>query len=391
MQRTLSAAVGLLLTLALVLGSGSVPVQAAAAQTLTVDATTPISRIVHPFWGVNYVGFWDDIQGSAGSRQALKNAGIQLIRFPGGEPANWMDFTKPDRAPYWTTTSISELQAYAQGAGARLILQTNPTRNEISDTGERNDPSGAHAAAVVRYVRQVGADVPYWEIGNEPDLHLTNAMDRAAMQWYFDAFNEQAAAMKAEQPGIKIMGPAGTNAWQWWGLGSLEMFLAEAGNRQGSGLADGVSLHYYNYTSGQCAGWDQVRAFGQSWQPSMDYIKQQIAAYDTRPLPVFISETNAAVGALYCEINQTMASALANADLFGAYRASGVQAVQFFGSVHGGNGWGILYGSGEARPADSATPTYFILPIWTRSGNEVLRVTGASDPANTLSSYASRR
>lgn len=391
MKRAYTAAIIVLIVLSLALSMTYTPTQAATGQSLTVDATTVINRIEHPFWGVNYVAFWDDIQGSNASRQALKNAGVQVIRFPGGEPANWMDFSKPAAPPYWTTTSISELQAYTEAIGARLLLQTNPTSNVINDTGEKNDPSGAHAAEVLRYVVQQGADVPYWEIGNEPDLHLSGAFDWNALQWYFDSFNAQAAAMKAERPGIKVFGPVGTNVWQWWGLGSLEMFLSKTGNKQGSGLVDGVSLHNYNYNNGQCAGWDQVRAFGQSWPANMAHIKSTIAAYDTRPLPVFISETNAAVSNLNCEINQTMASALANADLLGAYRDSGVQAVQIFGAIHGGNGWGLLYGSGDPRPADSATPTYYILPILTRTGNEVLKVTGAVDPSNTLSAYAARR
>lgn len=369
--------------------SAGTPAAAATTATVRVETGTVINTITHPFWGVNYVGFWDAVQGNPGSREALRNAGVQVIRFPGGEPANWFDWSKPDTPPYWTTTSTDELWAYARGVGAKLLLQTNPTRNEISDSGERNDPSGMHAGGWASYTRQQGIDAPYWEVGNEPDLKLTRDYDWAAMQWYYDAFNAHAAALKTANPQARVFGPAGTNAWQWWGLHSLDMFLARTGNKQGSGLADGVSLHYY--AAQDCANWDTVRAAAQGWPRAMEQITSVIATYDSRPLPVFISETNAAVGGLNCEINQTMASALANADLLGAYRATGVQAVQLFGAIHGANGWGLLYGKDDARPQDTPTPTYFILPIWTKSGNQVLKMTSPSDPETTLSSYASKK
>jgi hypothetical protein len=364
------------------------PRAAPGEQRLLVDYRTPISRIHHPFWGVNYVAFWDPIAGSAASQRALRNAGVQLLRFPGGEPTNWLDWSKPAAPPYWTRTSSDALAEYARGVGARLMLQTNPTRNAISDAGELNDPDPAGAAAWVAYASRNAIDAPYWEIGNEPDLKLARDWDREAMQWYIDAFNAQAAAMKEADPEILIFGPAGTNAYQWWGLHSLDMFLAQTGDRQGSGLVDGVSLHYYPVQG--CKEWADVRAAAQGWPQAMAQIRAVIAAYDSRDLPVFISEANAAVGGLDCAINQTLAAALANADLLGAFRASGVQAVQLFGSIHAASGWGLLYGVGEERPAETPTPTYFILPIWTRSGDEVLAVTGLTDPANMLSAYASR-
>jgi hypothetical protein len=50
----------------------------------------------------------------------------------------------------------------------------------------------------------------------------------------------------------------------------------------------------------------------------------------------------------------------------------------------------LLYGADEARPADLPTPTYFIFPIWTQSGDEVLSVSGMTNPARILNAYASR-
>jgi hypothetical protein len=388
-----AACVLLSLVLFVLLGPKAPPPRDTGVHRLIVRDAVVLHTIDYPFWGVNYVAFWDPIQGSTASRQALKNAGVELIRFPGGEPANWLNWAKPDTEPYWTTTSTDELWRYARGVGAQLLLQTNPTTNSVSDTKEANDPSGANAAGWVRYTRQRGIDAPYWEVGNEPDLRL--GRDPDTLDAYFAAFAQQAAAMKRVHPGIKVFGPAGTNVYQWWRLGSLEQFLKRFGNRQGNGLADGVSLHYYPV--GECldkeTAWEEVRNSVDEWPKTMEYIRRTIAAYDTRPLPVFISETNAAVGGMDCDftINRTVASALANADLFGAYRETGVQAVQFFGAIHGSRGWGLLYGENDVRPADTPTPSYFILPIWTQAGDQVIDVTQTTAPMAELSSYAAKK
>ncbi len=390
-RKTFDIRLGILLLVPILIVA--IRAQASSSQNIIIDAGNEIQPIDYPCWGVNYVAFWDDVQGSAASQAALRNAGIEVIRFPGGEPANWYDWSHEyDSSDEWSTTNTADLWEYAQGIGAELLLQTNPTTNNTSDAGDPNDPSGAHAAGWVRFARDQGMTARYWEIGNEPDIKMTSAFDWDFLNWYFAAFDEQAAAMRAVDPDIKIFGPAGTNTYQWWALGSLEMFLERAGNRQGSGQADGVSLHYYP-AAGGCRSWEEVRDAGQGWAENMDYIQSAIEKFDTRDLPVFISETNAAVGALDCadDINQEMGAALANADLFGAYRDTGVQAMQFFGAIHNSTAWGLLYGADDDQQADTPTPSLYMLALWTQVGDTVLEVSGLSDPAETLSAYASRK
>ena len=359
------------------------------ADNLTIDTGTVLNSITQDFLGLNYVAYWDPLQGSAASRQALANAGIQVLRFAGGEPANYYDWANP-YADHWSTTSTSDLWNYASQVGARLLLQTNPTTNH------GNDPSGRHAADWVQYTIDNGIDAPYWEIGNENDGSGSNGAtavrfdyDWAHYQPYLDAWNEQAQAMKAVNPNIEVLGNAGTNEYYWWGLHSLDMFLNETGNVHGTGLVDGVSVHYYPLYQ-MYPGWANVEALSQNWYRRMDVIQGFIAANDTRNLPVFVTETNDADGSGSGSIVATVASALANADLIGAYRNSGVQQVDFFGSIHGvGNSWGILYGANDWSRAETASPKYFMFPIWSHAGNEVLGVNGLIDPGFTLSAYAS--
>jgi hypothetical protein len=375
---------GLLAAVALCFSLGFASVS--LAENLTVEVNNVKNNISYPFFGVNYVAYWDDIQGSAASKEALKRSGIQLIRFPGGAPAEWYDWADPYRDG-WSKTSTVDLWNYAKDIPAALLLQTNNTTNHF------NDPSGTHAADWVTHTVNNGIEAPFWEVGNEPDIHLTKDYDWTAFQPYIDKFNEHAAAMKARKSSIKVFGPVATNAWYWWGLHSLDMFLNKTGNKFGSGRVDGVSLHWYP-GPGTVTNYDQIKALPQDWQRNYDYIRSVITANDTRNLPVFVTETNAATPASVPagDVSMTMASALANADLLGAMRNSGVQSVSLFGAIHNVNdNYGFLYGFNDARAADLPTPTYYIFPIWTKSGNKVVNVTGVTDPANTLSAYASKK
>ena len=146
------------------------PVQA-ADDNLTINTGTVLNTITYPWLGVNYVAFWDSIQGSTASRNAMKNAGIEIIRFPGGAPGDWIDWTLPYGGGM-SSTSTMDLWNYAQGVGAnvKLLLQTNPTSNIDVGQSVPNDSSGTHAAAWVTYCKNNNIAVPYWDIGNEEDM-----------------------------------------------------------------------------------------------------------------------------------------------------------------------------------------------------------------------------
>ena len=249
---------------------------AAADATITVDYNTVVRTLAADFHGVNYVAYWDSIQGSIGSREALRRSGgVKLVRFPGGAPADWYDWANP-LADGWSSTTPLALWNYANPMGARVIFQTNPTSNH------NNDPSGTHAADWATYCLNNNINVALWEVGNEPDLNLINDWDFAAMQWYFDRFNQHAPAIRARNPSAKVAGPVGANAWFWWGRHSLEMFLQRCGSN-----ADAISLHWY-YTGGDPT-YDQVKVAAQNWQPNMDYIR----SVTTKPL--YITEWNAMI------------------------------------------------------------------------------------------------
>jgi hypothetical protein len=350
-----------------------------ADHTVTVNYNTVLFTNDTFYHGVNFVAFWDAAEGSAGSREALRRAGIHFIRFPGGEPGNWYDWAK---ATTWTKTTTDSLWKYAKAVGAKLVLQTNPTSNNVNDAKETNDPSAAHVAAWVDYCKTGGVDAPLWEIGNEPEgfggTWAQNDWDSTKLKWYFNKFNEQAPAMKLKQPSIKVLGPVSANTWYWWGIHELPMFLKFCDAK-----ADAISLHWYPYGS-QYPGWDNVKSLAQGWQACMDFVRTCTGK------PVYITEW-AAHADNPGGIKTTMALALASADIIGAFAKSGVAGHCWFGDMHHYLGWSFLYGPGEPKPLDTPLPCYYILPLWTKMGNQVLSLASTADSANVLSAYSHKK
>lgn len=350
------------------------------AVVIHVDKT--VGKLSTSYHGVNYCAFWDNAQGSAGSRNALKRAGVQILRYPGGVPGNYLDWAKTQGS--WAGTNTDSLWNYAKSVGAKLMLQTNPYKSKINDAGDTNDPSGAHAAEWVTYCKSKGIDAPFWEIGNEPEGEKPISwnyptMDSVLLKEYLDRFNEQAAAIHAANPDVTVMGPASANTWYWWAQGLLEVFLRYCDKN-----CDAVSLHWY----GDGTTYDAIVGTAQSWYQNMQFIRSK-----TRK-PIYITEWNnhGSNG----NINTTIGNALVNADIIGVFTRTGVAGYTFFGPIHGANNggygaWGLLYGSGEPKPLDAPTPAYFIFPLWTHMGNSVLEVTNPGDTVRTLSAYANKK
>lgn len=333
------------------------------------------------FFGLNDVGFW----GQAGRRTAapaLAQTAIRTVRFPGGDPADWYDWQQPYYRG-WSSTSPLRAWQWARSFGARtMIFGTNYQGHLPDPPGKRyavNSPE--NAAAWAAYNRRMGIHADM-EVGNEEDITMKSAGDPAFLR-YVRAFNAQARAMHRADPGVQVLGPAGTNEYYWWALNSLGTFLANAGNRTGSGQVDGVSLHWY-----QGKSWADSRDAAEAWlQPDGPWsaIQSAIRAHDTRHLPVYITEWNAG-GSQSNRFNATLGHALVTADVLGAFAVSGVAGEDYFG-LHGASSWGLLYGQGEKRPLDSPTPTYYAMVLWKHMGPRIVSVKDSGDAAN-LSTYA---
>ena len=400
----LSSLGGLILLLAAPLRAAALPPGATLPESgpamatpvrIDIDAGTVLHTVdERNFHGINFVALWNDTGDSPGTVKAFSQMGMGLVRFPGGCPAEWYDWKEP-LATGWTELTPERAWAFAKAGGAKMVFQTNAATDKTDKNKKTGDPytlssSAAHAADWVADARKKAISVAFWEIGNEPEMDAPGQHKKtqeAVYAWYNAKFAEQVAAIKKIDPAAKAMGPAACNTWFWWHEKNLEKFMKAHGNKEGSGLVDAVSLHWY--LEGGSGSWEQKRGGAQGWEKCMDYIRGAIKQYDTRDLPLYITEWNWGAGDK-CDGAKRMSNALGTADCIGMFLRTGVAGHQFFCLQKIGRGWGVLAMKQDCRPQNEAAPTYYALCLASKLGGKVLSVKNGADEANVLSAYATR-
>lgn len=213
----------LLAACAAALGFGT----ASADVRITVDPATvgaPLPRAV--LRGFNF-GNWMAV---ADHEAALAEVPAGALRFPGG---NIGDDQNMDEATLDTFASLLKL---VRGK-PELLIQTRVFEGRVDRPAANSPEDAAHA---VRLARERGLVVPYWEIGNEPDLYATVRGDpRWTAERYCEVFRAQAAAMRKEDPDAKIAGPA-TSAAEPNATAFLKTFVKNCGD-----VVDLLTWHVY--------------------------------------------------------------------------------------------------------------------------------------------------
>lgn len=223
--------------------------------TFTLAQDAPARPLPEPVFGTNVEwiragnGLWNakEKQLDGGIIRMSRDAGITLIRFPGGvwsDFYNWRDGVGPhDKrpetkiAPKLGETSrhdigTDEIAAFAKAIGAKLMITVNAGHGTPEE-----------AAAWAAYVRDThGADIaPYWEIGNE--LYMADDLSGGSTtpEAYAARVRDFAAAIRKELPQAKIAaigllnyGPYRFNAHDNWN----EVVLARAGD-----VIDVLAIH----------------------------------------------------------------------------------------------------------------------------------------------------
>jgi len=359
-----------------------------------VDAKQPLHQVSDRFAGSNFCALWNDTGATPGAVAATAKLGLGTIRFPGGVPCQWWDWQEP-LASGWTTITTGTAWDLAKAGGSQLALQTNTantSKGTDKETGKQYsfDSSPEHQAAWVRWCREQGMQVAWWEIGNEPEMDAPKDIkgdDARVFTWYNEVYGKQVAALRAVDPKLRVAGPASTNEWFWWRQNNIGKFLAAHGDRTGTGLADIISLHWY--PEGGKGGWEEKRSTAQRWQQAWDFIRAVIAKHDTRQLPVLVSEWNWG-GGQDNDSAAAYATALGNADIVGMFRRTGVWAHQHFCLQHIQRGWGMLATKKDSRPESRPSPTFFSLLLAGRLGRHVLPVMNPADEGNVLAAYAGK-
>lgn len=173
---------------------------------IRINPGKPLSEISPLFWGTNFL-FWvedDDALKDGSIEKSLRQLPCRMLRYPGGTVADnfhWKTNTldNPAMFPYeggQTESDFDEFMAFCSRVGAEPLLVVNTQSWYL-----RKDIEGGarEAAEWVRYCREKGYKVKYWEIGNETYWHtVMTAREYGALA---NAYIEK---MKAEDPDIIV-------------------------------------------------------------------------------------------------------------------------------------------------------------------------------------------
>lgn len=373
-------------------------VSSMAAEAIKIEVVD--DKVIHTadetFSGTNFCALWNPTGASPGTMKAFSQMGLKLLRFPGGVVCQWWDWKDPLNTG-WTEITADHAWTMAKAGGAKMMFQTNIAghtwTNKKTNVKGTFDASGAHAAAWLKVCREKGVEVAWWEIGNEPEMDAPDSLvknkqdQNAVMAWYNDKFKEHAEALKKVDPKARVLGPVSTNTWFWWAQHNLDKFLKVHGNKEGSGLADGVSLHWY--PEGGTDVWEKRRGAAQEWTSCMKYIKETIAKLDSRPLPLYITEWSWGGGDKH-QRNGEYGNALGTADIIGMFLRTGVAGHTHFTLQRLSSNWGVLAMKGDLKPENEPSPAYFALAMCSQLGQQALEVKNSADERNVFAAYATR-
>ncbi|GGS71706.1 alpha-L-arabinofuranosidase [Planobispora rosea] len=307
-----------------------------APVTVTVNARAALATVPETGIGTNHA-IWDANLGTDATADLLKDAGMKLLRYPGGSYSDiyhWADHT----APGGYVAPDTDFDTFMRGV-RRTGAQPMVTANYGTGTAEE-------AAAWVRHANVTkGYGVKYWEIGNENygNGHYGTAWeaddhaDKSPAEYarHVVAYSD---AMKAVDPTIKI-GAVLTTPAEWpdalvaegdagtWN----EVVLSTAGKK-----IDFVILHWYPGALDKTARIPDM----------LDLVRRQIAEH--------VGAGSERVGIAMTEFNtgsssngtNTQPGALAAADAYATLLAGGVFTVDW---------WNVRNGIGKVTQVEGHT------------------------------------
>ncbi|MBO3737421.1 cellulose binding domain-containing protein [Actinoplanes flavus] len=310
--------------------SGAHATALATTTRVDVDVRAGLAEVADQAIGVNHA-IWDSQLGTPAVADLLNDAGVRMLRYPGGSYADiyhWENHTAPGGyvAP---NTDFDTFMAGAQRTGAEPMIIAN------YGTGTAEE-----AAGWVRYANvEKDYDVTYWTIGNEnygnghygADWEADDHADKSPKE-YAATVIAYAEAMKAVDPSIRI-GAVLTMPGNWpdaiVGAGDQGSWNQEVLTRAGH-VIDFVDVHWY---PGGGTPAETLTKTAQI-QDAVWTLRQQIeryAAANASRIRISMTETNVEVG------RNTQPGALFLADAYSGLLAQGVFTVQWW-NVHNGLG-----------------------------------------------------
>lgn len=345
---------------------------AAVADSVSVDAGTALATVPSTAIGTNG-SVYDAALTDAAVPGLLSDAGVGLVRFPGGTSSdtyNWK--TNTDVVSGQTqAVDFDQYVAMLDQSGAQGMVTVNYGTGDAAGATQSPAETGAQFAADwVRYANVTHHDnIKYWEIGNEvygngtygadwePDNHCTGSSDPTDCGPAVYAQNVKAyiAAMKAVDPSI-VVGVVLTAPGSW------PDGVTSAGSPQPwnqtvlSALGDSIGfadVHWYpqNPSSVTPPGPTDAGLLGDAAQiPSMvSSLRSTLSQYTgSSSVPIMITETNSVSSNPGKQTLSPVNALFLDQDYLG-WLESGVSSVDWWqihnGIVTGGDNGSSLYGS----------------------------------------------
>lgn len=371
------------------IGAGDVlALHVESQQPLTVDLRTSMPRSPYVF-GVNVFpklgsqaqdGAYGFMPYDAGTRGGLRDAGITMLRFPGG---TWGEEH---------TLSFAQIGAFLQ-----LAQQTHAEPLIVVRlAGGTPD----QAAALVKFCndphdpnRKHVPDAPflpvrYWAIGNEPDLRPGYTVAQ-----YVHDFIASATVMKTADPSIKIFGPeisqytgpasapvdsTGT-PWLTGFLKGVAEYERAHNNWQ---ILDGVSIHRYPFGT-SLESTSLLFSSPDEWRYALPMLRDQILQILGTDVPIAITEVN--TSPLGGKVASQLATALWWADTLGTLLEERVAYVDFFAARGVNQPYMLL------SPSGGATPLSLTMQLFTHMAPDVIRLGGTPGPVSVYAATNSAR
>ncbi|NUR00655.1 MAG: cellulose-binding protein [Streptomyces sp.] len=410
---------------------------ASGTASVSVDTGTTAATVPSTAIGLN-ASTYDGKLTDAAVPGLVKDAGIGVMRFPGGTSSDSYDW-KTDTdvlSGQRQAADFDQFMTMTGQAGSEPMITVNyGTGDTLGKTRSPQETGAQVAADWVRYANvQHGYDVKYWEIGNEvygndtynaywePDEHCGSTFPPAAQpttcgpEVYAEVAAQYIAAMKAVDPTIKVgvvltapgswpdgvTAPGSPQPWNQTVLSTLKS-LGTA--------ADFADVHWYpqNPSNVTPPGPTDAGLLADTAQiPSITAtLRSQFEQYaGTADLPVMLTETNSVssnpgkqtvgqVDALYAVQDYAgwIGSGVSNVDwwqLHNGIVTSGDNGSDLYGTASYGD-YGVLSdascGTSGGQPvcepaADTPFPAYYGLKLagaFLRPGDTVVKA-ASSEP-----------
>lgn len=283
-------------------------------------------------------------------------------------------------------SQIDAMVAYARAIGAEPILQV-PVLGDVDGT----QPTPQTAAAMVTYTnvtKQYG--IQYFAIGNEPDIYADQATTTAPSRPGYTAADYCAtatafvAAMKAVDPGIKIVGP--DLAWKYQANSGSNDWLTPILQTCGS-LLDVISIHRYPFEAKQ-ATWTAAQNDAAAFRQVITSVRGILDKTGQTGKPLALTEMNVAYDDTTCVLGAspgTVGSALWMLDELGTAIQSGLWTSAVW-DISDLDDWAL--GLIGLPPDHLPRPPYYAYQLYADHFGPTL-IAVSSAPAG-LSAYASR-